>query len=81
MDYDGDKIDDVVLALLALTMHSESEFGSRAWKCHAWAVLDRLHGKGFIGDPRSKAKSVIVTPEGVTRVRELFDQLFARGSG
>jgi len=37
----------------------------RAWKQLDGPTLDRLHAKGFIDDPRSKAKSVHVTPEGV----------------
>ncbi len=77
MEYDIDKIDDVVLALLTLTMHDHSEFGDRAWKGHDWTVLNRLHEKGYIGDPKSKSKSVVVTPVGVQRARELFDQFFA----
>jgi hypothetical protein len=78
MDYDADKVDDTVLALLMLTAHDEDEFGARAWKGHDWDTLNRLHEKGFIGDPGSKAKSVVVTPEGLTRGRELFAKLFAK---
>ena len=78
MEYDGDKIADTVLALLALTIHDESEFGCRAWKNHDWSVLDRLHNRGFIGDPKNKAKSVVLTPVGKQRARELFDELFAK---
>jgi hypothetical protein len=78
MDYDADKVDDAVLALLMLTAHDEDEFGARAWKGHDWDTLNRLHEKGFIGDPVSKAKSVVVTPEGLARGRELFAKLFAK---
>jgi hypothetical protein len=76
MDYDTDKIDDAVLALLSLTIHHEDDFGARTWKSHDWGALNRLHEKGFIGDPVSKAKSVILTPEGLARSRELFTALF-----
>ena len=78
MDYDADKIDEVVLALLMLTAHQEDEYGARAWKGYDWDVLDRLHEKGFIGDPVSKAKSVVVTPEGLARGRVLFGKLFSK---
>ena len=42
MDYDENKIDEMVLALLYLTMfknHGEA----RAWKSHDWDAMDRLH--------------------------------------
>ena len=77
MQYDTDKVDDTVLALLALTVHDEHEWGARAWKGHDWDVLNRLHEKGFISNPVSKAKSVALTPEGLAKSRALFEQLFA----
>jgi len=45
--YDHDKVDEVVLALLSLTMHSD-KFGVRTWKGYDWDVLDRLHQEGYI---------------------------------
>jgi hypothetical protein len=63
MEYDEDKVDEIVLALLFLTMFEETPYGARTWKGHDWNVLDRLHAKGYISDPRSKAKSVVVTEE------------------
>jgi hypothetical protein len=59
MDYDKDKVDEIVLALLFLTLHG----GGRAWKGHDWDALGRLHEKGMIGDPVGKAKSVLLTEE------------------
>jgi hypothetical protein len=76
MDYDTEKVDQTVLALLSLTLHDVDEFGGRAWRGHAWEVLDRLHEKGYIGDPVSKAKSVVLTPEAIEESRRLFDQFF-----
>lgn len=78
MEYDTDKIDRTVLALLSLTLYETNEFGGRAWKGHDWDVLDRLHEKGWIGDPVSKAKSVTLTPEAIQESRRLFDQLFGK---
>jgi hypothetical protein len=78
MDYDTEKIDDAVLALLILTVHQEDEYGARTWKGHDWETLNRLHERGFISDPVSKAKSVVVTPQGLTRGRELLAKLFSR---
>ena len=45
MDYDKDKVDEAVLALLYLTLHEVNQFGGRAWKSHDWDALDRLHEK------------------------------------
>ena len=78
MDYDTDKIDQTVLALLTLTLHDLDEFGGRAWKGHDWDVFSRLHEKGWISDPVSKAKSVVLTPEAIEESRRLFDQLFGK---
>ena len=81
LDYDKDKVDDMVLALLSLTAFDEKQLGQivqRAWKGHDWDALNRLHEKGFIGDPVGKAKSVFVTEEGTKRSEELFRQFFGK---
>ena len=46
MEYDEDKIDEMVLALLRLGLHEEC----RVWKGHDWDAMDRLHSKGYISD-------------------------------
>ncbi|MBB3914316.1 DUF6429 family protein [Rhizobium fabae] len=74
MDMDEEKIDDAVLALLWLTLHD----GDRAWKGFDWDVMDRLHRKGLIEDPAGKAKSVVLSDEGLRRSEELFRALFTR---
>lgn len=79
MDFDEDKVDEAVLALLFLTMHDENEYGARAWKGHDWNAMGRLHEKGLISNPKSKAKSVVLTKEGVEKSRELFKRLFGSG--
>jgi hypothetical protein len=81
MDYDPDKVDQMVLALLHLTITEEGDWGARTWKSHDWDAMDRLHAKGYISDPKSKGKSVVLTPEGAQRARELFEQHFARKTG
>jgi Mn-dependent DtxR family transcriptional regulator len=48
----------------------------RAWKSHDWDVMDRLHAKGYISDPKSQAKSVVMTEEGERRAQKLFGQHF-----
>jgi hypothetical protein len=77
MDIDNDKIDEAVLALLHLTSFSEQGV-TRAWKGHDWDSLNRLHEKGMISDPRSKAKSVVLSDEGAKRAGELFERLFGK---
>jgi hypothetical protein len=78
MEYDQDKVDDMTLALLYLVMSSD-QYGTRAWKGFSLDTLDRLHAKGYIENPKSKALSVYVTDEGRKRAKELFEQYFAKG--
>lgn len=74
MNYDANKVDDMVLALLFLT--SSSNHGMvRAWKGHDWDALDRLHEKGLISDPKTKAKSIVLSEEGARRSKELFERM------
>jgi Domain of unknown function (DUF6429) len=74
MEIDTDKIDDAVLALLCLTLHDKV----RAWKGHDWGALDRLYDKGMIYDPVGKAKSVVLTDEGLAASKRLFRELFGK---
>lgn len=74
MEIDSGKIDDMVLALLWLTLHE----GDRAWKEHDWDAMDRLYEKGYIYDPKNKAKSVALTEEGLKRSEDLFMRYFSR---
>ena len=43
MEFDTEKIDEAVLALLYLTLHDD-----RVWKSFDWNAMSRLHEKGFI---------------------------------
>jgi hypothetical protein len=72
MEFDKDKVDEMVLALLWLTLTSEG----RAWKGHDWEAMNRLYEKGYILDPKNKAKSVMLTEEGQCLSRELFERNF-----
>src|SRR5207302_8161128 len=74
MELDTKKIDDVVLALLYLGLHD----GSRAWKGFDWEAMNRLHERGYITEPRGKAKSVVFTEEGLVRAERLLEQLFGK---
>ncbi|MGD2070718.1 MAG: DUF6429 family protein, partial [Gemmatimonadota bacterium] len=64
MEYDEDRVDDAVLALMYLGLHGTKQ-ATRTWKGFDWNALDRLYDKGHITDPKSKAKSVIMTEEGL----------------
>jgi hypothetical protein len=73
MTPDSDKIDRAVLALLYLGLHDVD----RAWKGFDWDAMNRLHEKGFISDPRGKAKSVAFTEVGLIEARRLLQELFS----
>ena len=74
MEYDHNKVDEMVLALLWLTPAGPR----RAWKSHDWEAMERLHAKGYISDPKSAAKSVMFSEEGERQARELFERHFGR---
>ena len=75
MDYDKDKVDDLVLALLYLTT-SRNEYGVRAWKGLDWETLARLYQKGYISDPQDKKPTVELSEEGAQRSEQLFFDYF-----
>jgi Domain of unknown function (DUF6429) len=77
MDYDENKVDEMVLALLYLTMF-KNRAECRAWKGHNWDAMERLHRKGFISDPQNKAKSVVMSDEGAERAEQLFKKHFSK---
>ncbi|MFW6288164.1 MAG: DUF6429 family protein [Spirochaetota bacterium] len=64
------------MAWLCLTIHGETPLGARAWKEFDWNTMNRLHAKGLIGDPKSKARSVTLSPQAVELARELFMKYF-----
>ena len=74
MDYDADKVDEAVLALLYLTLHD----GARAWKSFDWEAMNRLYEKGYISNPVGKTKSVVFTEEGLGEAERVFRQLFGK---
>ena len=77
--YDEEKAAEVVLALLYLNRWLDGKpplATCRAWKSLPWDELNRLHERGYISDPRSRAKSVVFTPEGLRAAREAFLRWF-----
>jgi len=77
MDYDADKVDQTVLALLHLASFQDGP-AVRAWKGQDWDVMNRLHERGWIQDPKSKAKSVVMTEEGAQQSMRLFLEMFGQ---
>ena len=73
---DREKLTEVALALLHLTMFRNGP-NVRAWKGMDWDLLDLLCEKGWVFDPKGKAKSVVLTEEG----ERLSGELFARHFG
>jgi hypothetical protein len=74
---DEEKLAEVALAILSLGAFSDS-YGIRAWKGMDWDVTDILYRKCWIGDPKSKAKSVNLTAEGEKLSREYLDKHFLK---
>jgi len=77
MDFDQDKVDEVMLALLYLTS-STDKYGTRTWKGLDTATLNRLHKKGYISDPQSKSPTMLLSEEGARLSKELFFQYFGK---
>jgi len=75
MEYDRDKVDEMVLALLYLTSTSD-RFGTRAWKGLDLDVLNRLVQKGYIEEPQPRSPTLMLTETGARLSRELFSTYF-----
>jgi len=76
MEYDQEKVDQMVLALLHLTSTTD-QYGTRAWKGLDWGALDRLHKKGYISDPQSKMPTLVLSEEGARLSKALFEEHFS----
>lgn len=71
--YNLQRAGELVLALMQLGLHE----GSRTWKSYDWVVLDDLFERGLITDPKSKAKSVVLTDEGMALSRAMAAKYLA----
>lgn len=79
MKYDKEKVDEMTLALLYLvTTERQEGIGARAWKGFDWDTMNRLHEKGWIKDPETKAMSLYVTEEGFKKSEQLFREHFGQ---
>jgi hypothetical protein len=77
MEYDKEKVDEMILALMHLTSSSD-QFGTRAWKAFDWQAMDRLFKKGYISDPHEKSPSLTFSKAGAELSRQLFEKHFGK---
>lgn len=73
---DHEKLAECALALLSLTLHD-----GRVWKSLDWDLTNLLFKKGWILDPISKAKSVVLTEEGDQLAQTFLLKHFGRADG
>ena len=71
---DTEKLAEAALGLLALPLPD----GCRAWKGIDWDVMDLLYQRGWILDPRSKNKSVVLTESGLEMAQAMLMKHFGR---
>ena len=71
-DLDQEKLAEAALAILSLTLH---DYG-RVWKAIDFDLMNQLHEKGWISDPKNKAKSVFLTDEGMALAEAFLAQHF-----
>jgi len=75
MEYDTDKVDEMLLALLFLTS-THDQYGTRAWKGFDRETFDRLIKKGYVSHPGGKSPTVMLSEEGARLSMKLFFQYF-----
>ena len=76
MKFDENKVDEITLALLFLTSFKDEFGGTKAWKGFDWDTLNSLYAKGYIDNPKGKAKSLVLSEEGAKLSEELFKKYF-----
>jgi Domain of unknown function (DUF6429) len=71
-----EKLSETALAILGLTAFRDHH-AVRAWKGMDWDLLELPYEKGWICDPKGKAKSVVFTEDGAQRAEEFLQRHFA----
>lgn len=74
-----EKLSQAALAILGLSAFEDHHI-VRAWKGMDWDLLDTLFEKGWISNPKSKAKSVVLTDEGARLAHEFLIKHFGSES-
>lgn len=79
-DFDTDKIDDAVLALLWLQAFKQKKIHPdfEAWRNFRFDLLDRLREKELLYPQTGKEKTVSFTAEGEKLGRELCQRFFGK---
>jgi len=72
-EIDWERLEEAALAILCLTLQN-----GRAWKGLDWDLMERLHQRGWILDPKNKKKSVVVTEEGEQLAEKLLEKHFGK---
>ena len=76
---DKEKLAEVALAILWLGAHDDRGM-TRVWKQMDWDLTDLLYEKGWITDPKTKAKSVLLTDDGEKLADTFLRQHFSIGN-
>jgi hypothetical protein len=76
-DLDKEKLSQAALAILGLTADGDHQV-VRVWKGMDWDLLDVLFEKGWISDPKGKAKSVVLSDEGARLAEEFLTKHFGK---
>lgn len=71
---DREKIIEGALAILSLSRHSDN----RVWKSIDWDILDELYNRGWISNPATKAKSVLLTDDGLNFAENFLTKYFGK---
>ncbi len=74
-DIDQNRLAEIALAILSLSAFRDGP-GTRVWKGLDWDIMNLLHERGWISDPKSKAKSVMLTEEGLKYAEEFLRVYF-----
>ena len=69
--------DDMALAVAYVSLHDRVLI----WKTIDYSITERWHQHGWIEDPRGKSKSMVLTPEGLERARQVTQRLFGSPGG
>ena len=76
-DLNQDKLSEAALAILGLNAFRKNQV-VRAWKGTDWDLLDVLYQKGWIADPKGKARSVVFTDEGARLAQDFLTRHFGK---
>lgn len=74
---DETKIVEAALAILSLSAYEDHNM-ARVWKNIDWDLMNKMYERGWISNPKSKAKSVILTEEGEAKAAEFLSKYFGK---